>query len=159
MPIGGGAAPAGSVSAGYGVPDAGTANINRPLPSPIDGSSLTGRLINPVTKDYIYTADGRAQGQATVPQLVSLALTTVLGSSAIPTLGQTFSTIQEKGPNFTAQVTSAVQSALAALIKAKQVQLLSVTVQEYPSNPDAGLATIKWRDLTTGVVQQSAIGP
>ena len=159
MPIGAGGAPAGTSAAGYGVPDSGTVNINVPLPSPITGASLTGRLIDPVTKDYVYTADGRAQGQATVPQLVLLALSTVLGSSAIPTLGQTFSQIQEKGPNFKAQLTSAVQNALAAVIKAKQVQLLSVDVQEPPSNPDAGIAIVKWKDLTTGVVQTSAIGP
>lgn len=159
MPTGTGFAPAGTSPSGYGVPDAGAVDINRPLPSPINGSSLTSRLINPVTKDYVYTADGRAVGQATVPHLVSIALMTALGSSAIPELGQTLSKIQEKGPNFSAQITSAIQNALAALIRAKQVQLIGVSVQEPSGNPDAGVITVQWRDLTTGIVQNSAIGP
>lgn len=160
MPIGAGACPVGTSAAGYGVPDRAFAPNNAVLPDLRTGLPQTGRAIDPVKKSAFFATDGsgRLQGQGTVPQLVALALTTVRGSAAIP-LGQTFSLIQEKGANYTQQVTAAVQLAFADLVKQGLAQVVSVNVQTPPSNPDAGLAMVKWVDLTTGTVNTNSIGP
>lgn len=158
MPIGAGYAPAGTSAAGYGVPDAATVPNNAVLPDLRTGLPQTGRFINPKTGDYVFTADGRLMGMDTVPQLVLLALMTTLGSSAIPGLGEEFSKIQEKGPSFLQQITSKVNSALADLIQRKFVKVNSITVQEPPSNPDAGTCLIQWTDLTTGLAHSNTVG-
>ena len=160
MPIGAGACPAGTSAAGYGVPDKAFTPNNAVLPDVRTGLPQTGRAIDPVKKSYFFAADGsgRLQGQATVPQLVALALTTIRGSDAIP-LGQTFSQIQEKGANYAQRVTAAVQLAFADLVKQNLAQVVSVSVQTPPSNPDAGLGLVKWIDLTSGVVNTNNIGP
>jgi len=159
MPIGAGGCPAGSSSAGYGVPDKANVPNNAILPLPINGLPQTGRAIDPTTKSYTFTADGRIVGAPTVQQLVQLALTTVQGSSCIPPLGQTLSLIREKGTNYAQQVTAAITNALANLVKNKLVQIVSITVQQYPSSPDAGIAILQWIDLTTGIQSPYIVGP
>jgi hypothetical protein len=159
MPLGAGACPVGSSAAGYGVPDRAFAPNNAMLPGIRTGLSQSGRFIDPTTKSYAFQADGRLKGVSTVPQLVQIALSTVLGSSAVATLGQTFSLIAEKGPDYQRRVTSAIESALANVVKQRLVQIVSVDVQLYPAAPDAGVATLKWRDLTTGIVNVNSIGP
>ena len=159
MPIGAGLAPAGSAAAGYGVPDSAHVPNNAVLPLPINGLPQTGRAINPQTKSYTFTADGRIVGAPTVQQLVQLALITVRGSSCVATLGNTVSQIQEKGTSYAQLVTSAITDALADLIKDKQVQIASITVQDYPNKPDAATATLKWIDLSTGIQSITNVGP
>lgn len=159
MPIGAGGAPAGTSAAGYGVPDKAFVPNNAILPDLRTGVAQTGRAIDPTTKSYTFTSDGRLRGVGTVPQLVQLALSTIRGTSVIPTLGQTFMQIQEKGSDFAGRVTNAVNVALADLVKQQLVQIVSVTVQQPPSNPDAGLGLIKWIDLTTGLTNINNIGP
>lgn len=159
MPIGAGFAPGGSVSAGYGVPDSAHVPIKAIFPDLRTGLPQTGRYINPVTKDYRFTSDGRYYGFGTVPQLVFLALTTVRGSCCIKSLGQTFTQIQEQGTSYPQQLSAAVSSALSSLIRAGLVQLVSVTTQQLPSNPDAATNKIVWRDLTTGTFYTGTIGP
>jgi hypothetical protein len=159
MPIGAGFAAAGFAPAGYGTPDAAHTPINAVLPEQRTGFPQTGRLIDPSTKDYVITSDGRFQGQDTVPQLVSLALTTIRGSSAQATLGQTYSQIQEKGADFQQQLAARVQAALADLIRAKLIAIDSLVVSESPNAVDAALTVVKWRDLTSGIVTTTAIGP
>jgi hypothetical protein len=149
MPTGAGFAPAGTSGAGYGVPDKATVPNNALLPDVRTGLPQTGRNIDPVTKSYTYTADGRIQGVGTVRQLVQLALITIRGSAVIADLGQEFGQIQEKGPNYIQQVTAAANRALASLVRAKMVQVVSVVVRDLVSNPDAGTCELKWRDLTT----------
>lgn len=162
MPVGAGGAPAGAGQSGYGVPDLGQSPLNAPLPDVTTNLPQTGRYINYVTGDYQFTSDGRPVGFGTVPQLVTLALVTVLGSSAVPDLGQTFTTVQEKQGDYQRQMAARVRDALSNLIKAGQVQLVDVVVQEYPSNPDATAVFVKWRDLTQGPnakIQTTPVGP
>lgn len=159
MPIGAGACPAGSAAAGYGVPDSAAVPNNATLPDVRSGLPQTGRAIDPITKSYYFTADGRLQGVATVPQLVQLALSTIRGSSVVPGLGQTFMQIQEKGANFAQVVTAAITTALADLTTRKLVQIVSVDVQQPPSNPDAGIAILKWIDTTSSKLNISNVGP
>jgi hypothetical protein len=158
MPQGAGKAPAGAASAGYGVPDAAYVPNSAILPDVHSGFAQTGRFINPVTGDYRFTPDGRLMGMDTVPQLVLLALMTLRGSSAIPTLGSTFSQVQEKGPSFLAQMRSVVNVALGDLVKKKMVQIDSVATSEPPSNPDAGIVTLLWTDLTTDLQHSNVVG-
>jgi hypothetical protein len=158
MPTGAGYAPAGTSSAGYGVPDSAAVPNNAILPAILTGLPQTGRSINPQTGDYVFTTDGRLMGMDTVPQLVILALTTTLGSSVLPTLGQAFTLIREQGPNFSQQLTATVNAALADLVRRKFVAVKSVTVQQPPSNPDAGTCLVKWTDLTTGLSYTNTVG-
>ena len=161
MPIGAGACPAGSSPAGYGVPDKAFAPNNAILPGVRTGLPQSGRAIDPKTKSYYFASDGsgRLQGMATVPQLVQLALSTIKGSSAVAALGQTFSEVKEKGSDYAAQIDKRVRLAFADLIKRNLAQVQSVTVNQPPSNPDAGLAIVKWVDLTTGLVNTDNVGP
>lgn len=158
MPLGAGFAPAGTSAAGYGVPDSATVPNNALLPDVRTALPMTGRFINPATGDYSFTADGRIQGMATVPQLVLLAIMTVQGSSVIPTLGETFTKIQEQGPNLAQQMNAAMTNALSDLVKRKYVKINSVTVQQSPSNIDAATILMKWTDLTTGLEYNNTVG-
>jgi hypothetical protein len=158
MPSGAGNAPAGSSSAGYGVPDVAPNPLTGPLPDLRTGQPCTGRFLDPITKDYRFASDGRLLGMGTVPQLVQLALTTTFGSSCIPSLGQRFTLIQEKGANFSKQLTSAITNCLSDLVTRKLVQIVSVTATDPGTNPDAGLGVLQWLDLTTGIEQPTTIG-
>jgi hypothetical protein len=157
-PIGAGLSPAGSAAAGYGVPDVGTQLPSAILPDVRTGGFQTGRLINPVTKDYVMQANGTLQGFDTVPQLVQLALSTQLGSSALLDLGIDLANATEKGSDFQRQMATLVANALSPLIGQKLVRLDAVIVQEPPSNPDAGIAIVKWFDLTTETQNTSTVG-
>jgi hypothetical protein len=157
--IGAGLAPMGIAPAGMGVPDASPIQNPMLLPALRTGLSQSSRFIDPTTKSYAFTVDGRLQGIATVPSLVDLALRTVYASSCQSNLGQTFGKIQDKGAGFSQQVRSAIGAALADLVKRKLVQVLRIDVTEYPSSPDAGIGTVYWRDMTTGIQDFSSIGP
>jgi hypothetical protein len=159
MPIGAGGAPAGSSAAGYGVPDKATVPNNAPLPDMRTGLPQTGRFIDPVSKSYLFTTDGRVVGDGTVPQRVKLALTQVRGSSCVPTDGQTFASITEKQFDFKNRVAAAVSQALAELVKARLVRIVSIDVFEPLGSPDAGIGAVRWQDLTTGQFDRTTIGP
>lgn len=141
------------------MPDVGTQPNNALLPDARTGLPQTGRLIDPVAKDYVFTADGRLQGFASVNQLVQLALGTQLGTSGIPTLGIDMTQATEQGSDFQRRVATMVANALGPLVKQKLVQLVSVTLQPSPSNPDAAAAIVTWIDLTLGTENTTTVGP
>jgi hypothetical protein len=145
MPIGAGLYPAGLGLAGYGTPAQAPFSLNAPLPDPTTGLSLTGRLINQKTGDYVMQADGRLQGMPTVEQLVLLAIENIDTSD-----------IQEKTPNLRAMLADRVEKSLAPLIRAKQVLIRQIVVVE--PNQDAVVALLDWVDLTTGAPVQTPIG-
>jgi hypothetical protein len=147
MPIGAGLFPAGVFPAGFGQPEQAPAPATAVLPDPKTGLSLTGRLINQQTGDYVFTADGRLEGMATVQQLVLLAIDNI-----------DLSTVQQKGPNFQRALANRVQVALADLVTRGLVQILSVTVTSQ-GNPDAGIAILSWRDLTQGPRSEALTTP
>jgi hypothetical protein len=146
MGFGAGLAPAGTSLAGYGTLDTAPAPNLVPLPDPVTGLPLTGRLISQPSKDYSFTADGRLQGMPTVRQLVLIAITDV-----------DFSAITEKGPNYTQQVSAQVQAALSVLIAQKQVRIVSIQVNDGAAiaggNPDSGVGIVNWQDLTSTTPQ------
>lgn len=141
MPVGAGGCPAGTSQAGYGVVAGAPAPDETPLPDPSTGLSQTGRYIDQTTGDYTFTVDGRVQGMPTVYQLVLLAIENVKLSS-----------LTEKGPNYRQVVTAILQDALADLVASQQVEIRSIVVIDLQpgQNPDATVAMLFWRDLTTG---------
>jgi hypothetical protein len=124
-------------------------------PDPSTGVSQTGRLLDPSSKQYIYTSDGRIAGMPTVPQLVTLAFNTKKFRSALPNLGQTFGEVLEKGPNFQRAMATKAHDALSYLIGQKMVQLVAVNVLE--PRPDAGYVEVVWRDLTMPSITDNGI--
>lgn len=159
MPIGAGFCPAGLAAAGYGIPDTGTQPLNAMLPDLRTALQQTGRAINPLTRDYVMRTDGRLQGVATVSQLVQIALTTQLGTSALATLGIDMQSAREKGSDFQRQMATLVAGALSQLVQQGLVQLNAVIVSEPPSNPDGGIAIVKWTDLTNLTENETTVGP
>jgi hypothetical protein len=154
MPLGAGACPAGSSSAGYGVPDQGNNPQNAIFPDPRTGLPLTGRNINSATNDYTFTSDGRTQGMPTVNQLVYLAVKTVRGSaalspSALQPLGLDLSKAQEIGPDFERQISAALASALSPLVRQGLITIVGLTWLPV-DNPDGAAPWLQWQDNTTG---------
>lgn len=156
MSRGAGFCPAGCSPAGYGTPDV----IGPPntviLPDPVTGLPQTGRFIDPVTKDYVMTADGRLQGMPTVRQLVQLVVQTTFGSSAMPSLGIDFSSVREKGDGFLQRVTAVLTNAMAPIVSQGLVRVDNVTVLN-TTNPDGVNAYMNWTDLTTGQPQATPL--
>ncbi len=150
MSLGAGLCPAGTSSAGFGVPDSGTVPNNALLPDPVTGLPQTGRNVNTATGSYTFTADGRTQGMATVPQLVQLAIKTARGSSALGPFGLDMSKVQEQGTNFERQLSAALSAALANVVKQGLVTLVGLTWLPV-DNPDGAAPILEWRDNTTGV--------
>lgn len=157
MPIGAGACPAGTSFAGYGLPDLSAAPNHATLPDAKTGLPQTGRLLDPTSQSYKFTADGRVIGQSTGQQLVQLAVKTIVGSSVIANLGMDRSRLQEKGANFAQTVTSVVTDAFAPIVSQGLVTLNSVDVQDYPNIPDRSVVTIKWTDNSTGQEHDTVI--
>lgn len=156
MPVGAGGCPAGACSAGYGVPDAAVVPMLVPYPDPTTGLAQSGPFVNPATGDYLYTTDGRVQGESTVQALVRNALATEFNSSAVVGFGLRLKDIRDRGTNFLAKVRARAQSALAQLVGQGVIQIVSVTVADVV-NPDGVFAFVTWRDLTQAA-NPSAIG-
>jgi hypothetical protein len=148
MTIGAGLAPAGTSLAGYGAPTTYATPGTVIYPDVVTGIMQTGRLINPLTKDYTYTLDGRVCGERTVPQLVKLALMTVY-KSACTDLGIDFSAIQMKTQTFKRDMNTAISNALASLVAQQFVTIKKITITDIPQ--DAVLAVVIFIDNTTGI--------
>jgi hypothetical protein len=159
MGNGAGSQPAGSSPAGIGSPSTAAAQGNPVIfPDARTGFSQTGRSLNPITKDYVFTSDGRSQGFGTTPQRMQLALTTVFNSSAIPGFGQQFTSVREKGPNYQRQLTTFVQNAVSHLVKEKAIVLNEVDVSDVPGKPGAAYMLVQWTDLTTSIAATTRVG-
>ena len=159
MSLGAGLCPAGTSAAGYGVPDTGTVPNGALLPDPITGLPQTGRNVNTATGSYTFTADGRTQGMATVPQLVLLAIKTARGSSALGPFGLDMSKVQEQGTNFERQMSAAIAGALSNLVRQGLVTIVSFQMLPV-DNPDGVAPYVRWRDNTTGTFNATAVlGP
>lgn len=146
---GAGFAGAGFFAAGFGSVDGALAPSNAYLPDPRTGQSLQGRLLDPATGDYKFTADGRIYGQTQAQQLVQLACETIRGSAAVLTLGMDRSVLQERGRDLLATVQSMVQQAFDPIIAQGIVALNSVQVIDGPPMTDRAGILIQWTDLTT----------
>lgn len=152
MPLGAGATAAGSTAAGYGTFITAPVTSTVPYPDAQTGLPQTGPLVDPRSQDYVYTADGRQVGFATVPALVQFCLRTTLNSSAIRGLGIGLSSLQDKTPNFQRQVSAVLSQALAPLVKQGLVQIVSVDTADSPYQPSGTVGILTWRDLTQAPV-------
>ena len=138
MSKGCGFCPCGTAPAGWGTPDLGLVNVPSPLPDPLTKVPLTGRFIDYTTGDYEFSADGRIAGMSTVQQLVLLALLN----------GNIFAGIAVKLPNYQRTIANRVQTALNPIIQKGWLELVTVSVVDPDTSPDASGILVKWRDLT-----------
>ena len=157
MPIiGAGISPAGTSPAGIGFYSGLAASPTTILPALTTGIGQTGRLLNPATGDYTFTSDGRVNGEATVPQLVKLALITVYNSACV-NIGIDFTNTKVKHKGFANTVRTNISTAMSNLVNQNLVQIVSITVYDIPL--DAVLGVLTWVDLTSSVKYTSPIGP
>jgi hypothetical protein len=153
---GAGVSAAGTSPAGTGTPAAATVRAGAALTAS-DGSRGTGRKFDPLTRAYVYDANGRAVGESSVAQMVKLAAMTDRGSAAVLELGSTIRSIQDVTQNFVQRVQDALSQALARLIARKLITIKSIDV-----DPTAGAAfgvtrasiIVRFVDLTTGQEEQ-----
>lgn len=117
------------------------------------GKSQGSRVINSRTRRYEFDENGRAKGQINTQALVQLALLTVLGSSAMPRLGEEPSG-GVIGANFAQKRKASIQSALADLVRRKLISVVSIEVD---TKRKPIFTLVRWRDLTTDIEQQIAI--
>ncbi len=146
--LGMGAAPRGSSLFGYGVTPAAPAATAALLVKQ-DGTQGDAALINNQTGDFVLDASGNKVGDDSLNQRVYLAIATVLGSSAVPTMGLaplggviTAGTIQ--------QAKNAITTALAPLTSANLIAILSIDVGRF--NQSGVQRRVRWQALTTGQV-------
>jgi hypothetical protein len=146
---------AGSTDAGYG--QTFQAPIKAPylLNDPFGPGSLTGRRIDPVTKDYVMSTTGNLYGMTTAQQLVELAFVTVLNSSSVLGMGNDLASIRVITDSFTKDVTQLIQSALSDLVNRKIISITSITVDRFGTT--GGYFITRWVDLGTQIEQVKVI--
>ena len=152
-----GLAPAGTSPAGLPQAAPGASLATVVLPDPTTGLAQPCRRIDPAGGDYVFTSDGRVEGMTAAQQGMLLAMKTVLGSAADGALGQDFSTLQTKGPDYTRQVSTRINAAATRLVAAGLVEIVDIQVANL-ANPDGGVAVVRWRDLSTGTLQTNSVG-
>jgi hypothetical protein len=143
-----GTSPLGTGPYGYGTPPVAPSPDGPLFADATLGTTGTGRFIDPVTRQYVFDANGRIAGQGTVPQKVFLAYATVKGSSISATLGEDYSEVQTIGDDFIKIMTAKAIEPVQALIDAKLLAIDSVSVER--SGTSAAIIRVNWKDLTTG---------
>ena len=111
------------------------------------GVQRTARAIDPVTRDYVLRASGRAKGVSRATQLVYLRIQTALNSAAISGFG-----LRETSGDRSAVIDRRVQAnladALSDIVKNGTIALLAVDVNS--ELPWRQRIKLRWRDLSTG---------
>lgn len=123
---------------------------------PTTGRSLSGRLVDPGTKQYVYNSNGLAIGVSSARQVVELALRTVFNSSGVAGMGFDPTRSPEVKPDFVNQLTAAVRDALADAINRGLITLQQVDVQLQNGRPPARI-TARFIDLVTGLPDQVSV--
>lgn len=136
--------PMGTMPYGVGTPNTGAGNTGKTLVD-AGGTPQGSRYIDPVARDYVMNTDGRLVGQDNVEHLVSMAMLTVKGSSAVPSLG-----LDEPsgviGINFERTREAQVRLALGDLVKRGLIAIVSIKTDR--TNRPV-LTRAVYRDLTT----------
>lgn len=152
-PLGFGFFPFGASPFGYGQP--GKAGVsNSPIYQKSDGKEGTARFIDPYSRDYVLTDNGRFLGADEVEQAVYLALTTAKGSSVLSDLGQSFTNLQIAGENLQRRVEDEVNVALNDLIQAEMIELIAVSAQ-YQNNRLT--VKVEWRDVASDSPKETTV--
>ena len=110
------------------------------------GVQQNARAIDPSTGQYILRSTGRAQGMPRVRQLVLLRVRTVLGSSAVSSLGFA-APGGDRDEHTGKRIEAAFAAALSDLVKANLIAIVSVTFSADTNTRERG--QLIWRDLTT----------
>ena len=150
---GAGNCPAGNCPGGFGTP-AQTNSSTASLLVQADGTQGNCVFIDPTTGDYRLDAKGQKQGWDSLNQKVYLALRTVLGSSAVPTLGivQVSGVI---GPDFVARIQGAVRTALKSMTDAHLIIIVDIVVTRIGTS--AVERKVLWRAVPGGPVQSTFV--
>ena len=106
---------------------------------PFTGQADSGRLIDPGTRQFVYTAAGDTEGMGTVPQCVLIAWGTLKLQASVPVFFVGWEN----------RVRSLYLDAARYLITNKLVSIVSFQTTRFGSN--GVKVDIKWKDLTTGV--------
>lgn len=122
-----------------------------------DGSQGGAPYLDPSTKDYVLDDHGNALGQAAVPNMVALALSTLRGSAAVASFGIDLSQLDVFRTDTQNRARTIVADALKPLTTKRLVLVTSVRV-ERPK--DAALVlVVNWTDLTSGARETTRINP
>ncbi len=155
--LGMGFCPLGFSLFGFGVPATAGSTSGYTLEKNPDGPSGDARLIDPGTRDYTINDNGLVTGQSAIAQQVYLAVVTTLGSSVNQSLGSEFSNVRTfDATNYSSQMITIVQEALANLIKNGSISLVGV-IANLNSNGVAGNVIINWIDNTTNQLIQTSV--
>lgn len=110
------------------------------------GTTTGSRFIDPTTRDYVIDSNGRTTGMSNVQQLVYLAVSTDLGSSAVQALGQQLKQIDRITANFERQVTTTLTASVQHIVDQGLMQVVDVIVERV--GPSVARARLRWRDLS-----------
>ncbi len=141
---------------GFGSPATTDVNVGRAL-AMTDGIRTQGdaRYIDPKTRDYAVDSDtGRILGMTSAQQRVYLALVTVKGSAADPTLGTDVRQVQTLAVNSIARIENATRAALAQLVNERAIRVVSIDVSV--SGTVASIV-VRWTDLSNAQTQVTTV--
>jgi hypothetical protein len=141
-----GSQPFGSSSFGIGTPALAPFPGGALLRDSATGVSTGSRRI--AGKDYVIDANGRIEGMNDLQQLVLIAVTTVLNSSAMPGLGQSLASISVIGNNFERRVADVLKKSLEHLTSRNLIAIVSIRVRRLKT-PGAASIRLQWRDVAT----------
>lgn len=151
MTTGAGKVPAGVTPYGYGTPTTAPITGGTPLVG-AQAKRYSSRKIDLATRQYVYDANGLAEGETAAMQIVKLAVMTVQGSCTLTTLGHTLDDVKDITSNYAQRVKSIVTDALADAVKRGVIALLGVDVARLDSG-NTGVTrtkiTVRFRDLET----------
>lgn len=141
-----GSQPAGSSPYGLGTPTTAPEDGGAIFRDPATGLSTGSRLIDSVTKDYVYDEYGRAVGMPDVQQLVLLATSTRKGSASMRELGQELAKIDRITVNTARRVDVTMREAVQHLVARGLIEIQGTTVEVVQQGRIQ--MSLLWRDLT-----------
>lgn len=141
---------AGTTPAGAGTPSLAPVYAGVILRDDNTGMVAQCRLIDPALGTYVFDSFGRPKGTTEVRQLVLLAAKTVLGSSAMTSLGNSIFEVKTIGPTFQRDIADRLRTAFAPIVARGLMRINNIDVQQMPDNRSRGIAVLRWTDTTTG---------
>jgi len=151
--LGLGACGCGSAGVGYGSP-AQVSSATAPLFRKSDLTYGDCQEIDTKTGDYKLDVDGNPLGWDAVKQMVYLALKTILGSSAVPTLGIELEMTIIRDDTARKNRLS-VEAALNSLITQGLIALIDVITTRLPNS--AIQIEVQWEDISQGVINSTFV--
>lgn len=148
-----GSMPAGSGPYGLGTPLTGAEAGGVPMTDPNTNNGTGSRLIQ--NGSYVYDENGRAKGMTNSQQMVLLAVTTAIRSSADQDLGNNLASIDRITDDVSRRIENVVRSALAYAVDTGMIRIDSIaTVKLFPS---AVAVSVRWFDIASGETQLTEV--